>query len=357
MDPEKILKNYPSKEFWITNTAGWTFAATLNIISQYLGNNFDVVKAIFGVIPMIAAFVFTSALRIYWGYKNIYSYSPQKLILVLIPQSIITTLLIVFFGVGSIVLVRDYSGNIPKLLVNNFLSLYFIVLLWIAVYFVFVYYTSLQKKEIDNLKLLNSLQQAHLTNLKNQLNPHFLFNALNNIRSLIREDAEKSRAMITSLTDILRYSLNSRNEQKILLNSEIEFIREYLRLEHLHMEDRLNYQIEIVEKAANALIPPMIVQLLVENSIKHGISKSVEPGTISIHATIENEELIIKVKNSGELVSKRTDDNTGVGLSNLTERIKLLYGNKAKFELQQVNGFVSATLKLPLEYINESINS
>lgn len=357
MDSEKILKNYPSKEFWITNTAGWTFAAALNIISQYLGNNFDMVKAIFGIIPMIAAFLFTSLLRIFWGYKNIYSYPPQKMVLVLIPQSIITTLLIVFFGVGSIVLVRSYSGNIPKLLVNNFLSLYFIVLLWIAVYYVFIYYTSLQKKEIDNLKLLNSLQQAHLTNLKNQLNPHFLFNALNNIRSLIREDAEKSRTMITSLTDILRYSLNSRNEQKVMLKNEIEFIHEYLRIEHLHMEDRLNYSLEVSEEAETALIPPMAVQLLVENSIKHGISKSEMPGTLSINVHIENEVLIIRVKNSGELVAKKTDDNTGVGLSNLTERIKLLYENKAKFELQQVNGFVSAILKLPLEYRNESINS
>lgn len=357
MDQEKILKNYPSKEFWITNTAGWTFAAALNIISQYLGNNFDLVKAIFGIIPMIAAFVFTSALRIYWGYKNIYSYSPQKLVIVLIPQSIITTLLIVFFGVGSIVLVRGYSGNIPKLLVSNFLSLYFIVLLWIAVYYVFIYYTSLQKKEIDNLKLLNSLQQAHLTNLKNQLNPHFLFNALNNIRSLIREDAEKSRTMITSLTDILRYSLNSRNEQKVMLKNEIDFIHEYLRIEHLHMEDRLNYSFEVSEKAETVLIPPMAIQLLVENSIKHGISKSIMPGTLSINVYIESEELIIEVKNSGELIAKNPTEETGVGLNNLKERIKLLYGNKSKFELQQLDGFVLATLILPLEYRNESNNS
>ncbi len=354
MDSKKILKNYPSKKFWITNTVGWGFAAMANIISQYLGNNFDVSRAFLGIIPMFFSFVFTSILRLYWGYKNVYTYNPWKLIIILIPQSIITTSLIVFWGIGSILLLKNYSGSIPKLLVNNFLSLYFIVLFWIAVYFVVIYYTSLRKKEIDNLKLLNSLQLAHLTNLKNQLNPHFLFNTLNNIRSLILEDTGRSRAMITSLTDILRYSLNSRNEQKVLLKDEIEFIREYLLLEHLHMEDRLNYNINLDDKATNALIPPMTIQLLVENSIKHGISKSVEQGYISIEVKIENEQLVIIVKNSGELITRISADNTGVGLSNLTGRINLLYGSKAQFEIEQVDGFVLASLILPLEYTNEN---
>ncbi|KUO62857.1 hypothetical protein APF79_08900 [bacterium BRH_c32] len=361
MDKGKILKNSPSKGFWIANILGWSIGSIINFITQFIRSNANLESAILAFLPFIFGLIFTTLLRYYWGKIDIYNYSIKKLILVLIPHSLILNFFLILFGIGSIIIIRHILGtetkNILNLFILNYLSTYILILLWIAIYFLVIYYFSMKKKEIDNLQLINSLQSSQLLNLRNQLNPHFLFNALNNIRSLIREDSERARAMIGSLTDTLRYSLRSSKNQKVLLSSEIEFVEEYLKLEHLHMESRLSYKIVIPEDSKNCLIPPMIIQLLAENAIKHGLSKLPDGGELTIEVTKSSNKLNITVINSGNYDSSNPSNPEGVGIKNILNRIDMLYKENSSFSINQIDDSVIAKLILPIEYENESINS
>ncbi len=349
MDKRTILKNAPSGKFFITNIIGWSIVALINLIFQSIRTNFDFERALFGIFPMAWGFVFTTALRYYWGIRDVYSKKPNRIIIGIIPQSIITTILIVVTGIGTILLLRDYSTSPVTLMINNFLSLYPVILLWITIYFLFIYYIANREKELANLRLINSLQAARLDSLRAQLNPHFLFNTLNNIRSLIREDGERARDMISSLTDILRYSLTSRNEQKVTLKNEAGFLTEYLKLESLHMEERLKYEINISAECERALVPPMIVQLVAENAIKHGLSKLKEGGVINISVSREESNLKIKVSNTGTLAVEKGNAEGGVGIANIKDRLSILYGKDASFSLYQEGNLVNALITLPFE--------
>lgn len=349
MDKRTILKNAPSGKFLVTNLIGWSIVALINLIFQSIRTNFDFERALFGIFPMAWGFVFTTALRGYWGIRDVYSKKPNRIILGIIHQSVITTIFIVVTGIGTILLFRDYSTSPVALMINNFLSLYPVILLWITIYFLFIYYIANREKELANLKLINSLQAARLDSLRAQLNPHFLFNTLNNIRSLIREDGERAREMITSLTDILRYSLASRNEQKVSIKNEISFLNEYLLLESLHMEERLTYEINISTECESALVPPMIIQLVAENAIKHGLSKLRDGGNINISVTKNDGLLKILVTNNGSLITIKEDEKSGVGIANIKDRLAILYGRESSFSLFQDGNSVNALITLPFE--------
>ncbi len=357
MDKRKILKNTPSKIFWIANSAAWLAAALLNFLFQLFRTSFDVDRSLYSFFPMIWCYILTTLLRFYWGIIDIYKFKPARLIFTVIPQVILATVLVVSFGIGSILLLRTTPGNIPLLMLNNFLSILPINLLWSTFYFLYVYYILTRKKEIDNLRLINSLQIARLESLKAQLNPHFLFNTLNNIRSLIREDKERARDMISSLTDILRYSLTQKAENKTTVKDEIVFLDQYLILEKLHMEERLKYSINTEQDCINALVPPMIMQILAENSIKHGISRLPEGGEIDITISKKGDLLFISVSNTGSLSEDKSGKGNGIGIENIIERLRLLYENKASFRLENSGNRVTAFLEIPYEVKNENSHS
>lgn len=345
MDKEKILSYLPSRNFNIVNLSVWLAVLVLNVLFQFI-NTQDFSRALYSIIPLVWCYIFTTLLRIFWAKNNIYKLNPKKLILILIPHSLIITSLIVILGIGLIILIRqDFNRNILLLMLNNFFSIYPVIVLWITFYFLIIYYKNLITKENDNLKLQNALQESLLLNLKNQLNPHFLFNALNDIRSLIREDPEKARTMINSLTDILRYSLNLSGRQYVNLSNEISFLQEYLVLEKLHMENRLTYEINIESSVTGALIPPMILQLLVENAIKHGINKIPTGGKITITGEKFEDKLRLRVTNDG----KFQEGSAGIGIQNIKNRLTLLYGNKSSFIIKQENNNVKAEIFIPLE--------
>lgn len=157
----------------VVNILGWSIGAIINFIVQYFRTNANIESAILAFLPFIFGLIFTTLLRYYWGKIDIYNYSIKKLILVLIPHSLIVNFLIILFGIGSIIIIRYIFGyetkNILNLFVINYLSTYLLILLWIAIYFLVVNYFSMKKKEIDNLQLINSLQSSQLLNLSNQI--------------------------------------------------------------------------------------------------------------------------------------------------------------------------------------------
>lgn len=229
---------------------------------------------------------------------------------------------------------------------------------WQSIYFFYHSLDRVQRMQIEQLRMAANVKEAELRALKSQVNPHFLFNSLNSLRALIDEDAPRAREAVTRLANILRYSLQSGQVETVLLKDELQAVEDYLALEQIRHEERLHVRWEVADEARLQPIPPMLLQTLVENAVKYGISTRREGGLVTISARIENDILNIRVSNPGELASPanqasaKAGSSTGVGLRNASERIKLLYGDQATLQLlAEPAGCVTAEVSLPFKSI------
>lgn len=217
-------------------------------------------------------------------------------------------------------------------------------LLWGGLYFAFIFIEKSRQQEIQNLMWDVSKNEIELKNLRAQLNPHFLFNSLNSIRALVGLDPEQAKTAITRLSTLLRHSINLGKQQLIKLSDELELVKNYLELEKIRFEERLQIRYEIDENTLNCEIPPLMLQTIAENSIKHGISKSIEGGEIKISAKMEGKTLKLEIRNEGKLNDTLAEN--GVGIANTKKRLELLYGEKASFEIDQEGPEVTARINI-----------
>ena len=214
------------------------------------------------------------------------------------------------------------------------LNLLMVFLMWSIFYFSFHYFEISRKSQVAQLKTEHALKEAELIALKAQINPHFLFNALNNIRALILENPMKAREMVSNLSELLRYSIQFNQQEMVLLKDEMEIVKDYLDLESVQYEDRLTYRLEIAPNTLEQKIPPMVVQLLVENAVKHGISQLQNGGKIKVQTHLDNEDLIIEVTNTGQLKNEHTEQ--GIGIRNALDRIRILFAIDPYFDLSGI---------------------
>ena len=223
-----------------------------------------------------------------------------------------------------------------------------IFFLWSALYFIYNYFGRYNK----SLKLEASVKEIELNNLKSQLNPHFIFNALNSIRALVDENPTKSKEAINQLSNILRNSLVTEKKGLISFDDELKVVKDYLGLESIRFEERLRTEFEIDPESNQFLVPPLMVQTLVENGIKHGISKLKEGGVIQVKTKVDHDFLKIYIRNSGHFQlngAKKTEG--GLGLENTRQRLKLIYGEEASFRiLTENNSFVLTEIIIPHLY-------
>ncbi len=224
----------------------------------------------------------------------------------------------------------------PFQLLQVFLNFSKPVTIWLLIYFFYKYAQRQLLIQRKNDQLEIAVQESEGRVLRAQMNPHFVFNALNSIRALILENPQKARNSINQLSKLLRNSLITERKKMIPLSEEIETIKDYLELEIIRYEDRLQFHIQIEEGCEKALIPPMMIQTLMENSIKHGISKEVDGGKISLIAKKLDDFLDIKVQNPGKIQSPKTSHGTRLGLENSKHRIQLMFGENAQLSLDQI---------------------
>lgn len=221
-----------------------------------------------------------------------------------------------------------------------------LISMWVLCYLAIKLLLKLNKDRLERLELNDSLKQARLNTLKGQINPHFMFNSLNNIRGLMLEDVERSREMLTKLSEMLRYSLTENDINATSLEQELEIVNHYIDLSKIQLEDRLQFRKEVDPHSLGVEIPPMLVQLLVENAVKHGISVLKQGGEVMLKTWVGEGALHIEVLNDGKL--KSGGDSTGLGLKNIRQRLKLLYGTGAKFTIAQQGPQVLAKIKIPV---------
>ena len=229
-------------------------------------------------------------------------------------------------------------ANIP------YFSAMFVI--WLFIVLVIKAYDYNKNITLKQFKLEGSLKESQLNSLKGQINPHFMFNSLNNIRGLMLEDVSKSRDMLTKLSEMLRYSLIKNDVNSIALEEELDMVENYIALSKIQFEDRLEFVKEVDPNSLSVSIPPMIIQLLVENAAKHGIANLIKGGTITLITNRTEDYLHIIVRNTGKL--KIVKGSTQLGLKNIKQRLRLLYGNLAEFSLDEIEDEVVANIKIPM---------
>jgi len=269
-----------------------------------------------------------------WLSINIGRVIPRLLLAILL-SSILYAL--VAAGINSLFL--DIQIDSVEGLWINILSpiIYSIVLyiIWTSIYFLYHYLESNNR----SLKYEAAMNEMHLNQLKSQLNPHFIFNALNSMRALVDEEPKKAKVAITQLSNILRNSLITDMKRVVNFKDELNTVKDYLALEAIRFEERLQVEYDISPGSEYYEVPPMMLQTITENAIKHGVSNLLNGGLIHISTTINNSVMTVKIRNSGQLHNsiKSGRKGTRVGLVNTQERLKLIYGEGATFKMYNEN--------------------
>lgn len=250
----------------------------------------------------------------------------------------------------------DFSYWINKmvLVLSGGFSYFILFFIWNLIYFMFHYVTKSQKQQMDTLRLESLVKELELQTIKAHINPHFIFNSLNSIRALVDENPQRARKAVTELSNILRSSMHAEKLETVPLEKELSIVKDYLALENMRFEDRLKVEYEIDEDTLNLPVPPMMLQTLVENAIKHGISRQINGGVVKVSSEIRGNYYELMVQNTGQLNGNANAD--GFGISSTTSRLSLMYGSRGKFDIRQINGsMVEARVLIPIQ--NEGINN
>lgn len=200
----------------------------------------------------------------------------------------------------------------------------------------------------ETARLNEQLSKAQLNALRRQIEPHFLFNALNAIAGLVREERNDAAVtMVVELSDFLRRVVNDSERQQVLLSEELEFTRKYLDIQKARFADRLEFSVDVPEELLSAQVPSLILQPMVENGVKHGIAKRVQGGAIRISAAQANGMLSLRIYNEGPSLFADWMEKSGIGMENVRTRLESLYGKAFELTLRNHRSGVEAIVSLP----------
>ena len=333
--------------YWVFQIVGWTTYTILNVVGIRLSSaNFTVIMAV----PIITeSFYFFLTTHIYrdLSKKKEWLQLPTgqlfpRVLLATVAMAVSVYLLRIFVSF----LLDIYSPDMwsPVNLIGNVIANIIILTLWSSVYYAFHYF----EKNTQSLKYEVAMNEMKLNQLKAQLNPHFIFNALNSIRALVDEEPKKSKRAINHLSNILRTSLVLDKKRLTSLREEIDTTKDYLALESIRFEERLQTEFNIEPGTERIMVPPMMVQTLVENGIKHGISKLKEGGKVTVGAHLKKANIIIEIRNTGHY-NKNKINGTGHGLRNTRQRLDLIFGESANLRIfNETESVVLTSVKIPI---------
>jgi hypothetical protein len=342
--------------YWSLQIGGWSLYAIVQVVSSILASGVTTPnRIVFLIYESLLALLLTHLFRVFL--------EPRKWLSITIPALVFRVMISVFV-LGVIVYFlrlpisfmlglfdREVAFDLAR--IWGLSSVYAVIFfLWFVLYFTFHYFDRYNK----SLKYEASMVQIELNNLKSQLNPHFIFNALNSIRALVDENPKKSKLAINQLSNILRSSLASDKKGFSKFEDELKIVKDYLGLESIRFEERLQTEFDIHPASQEFYVPSLMIQTIVENGIKHGISKLTAGGIIQVKTTVENDFLKIHIRNTGHMNSVQANGE-GLGLKNTIQRLKLIYGDEASFRIvNENNNFVLTEIVLPQNIKYESIN-
>ena len=345
--------NFGTKRYWIFQVGGWAIFAVTNLFFALLYGEVPITYfyRLFFFLTLGLAFSHLMREFIYQMQVLFKPVSTQILQLILL-----TFISASFFAITySVILDRldlfiselKNKSFFTKVLSNTF-SAVLVFFIWNCLYFIYHFIEKSRREQLNTLQLEALIKELELKTIKAHINPHFIFNSLNSIRALIDENPVRARNAITELSNILRSSMAADKSETVSFEKELNIVKDYLALENMRFEDRLKVQYEIDEDTLDQPVPPMMLQTLVENAIKHGISKHISGGVIKIISDYKNQYHQLAVQNTGQL-NGYVNGAEGFGLSSTQNRLGLLYGDKASFEIRQMTpSIVEARVLIPV---------
>lgn len=360
-DVTQKLMTHSNYQFWALNLFGWAGYGFFVSLGAILWGEDLGVKLAYGAMATATGVLLSMGMRA--CYHRFWDFPPIQRGLYSLLVVMVATGLWSYLKMETLFELLDLINpeNKKETSLSEYLSWYtysfFILLSWAALYFGIKYYKMLQQEKQRTLKATSMAHEAQLKMLRYQLNPHFLFNTLNAISTLILESETKTaNMMVVELSKFLRYSLENDPMQRIDLSQEIAALELYLNIEKVRFEERLKLDIIIDEEAKEALVPSLLLQPLVENSIKYAVSKNENGGAIKIEAKVFAGQLLIELCDDGPgitLVNGKLPDFSGVGLRNFRERLKEIYGinHNCTFGHCEPHGF-KVNIRIPYETRN-----
>lgn len=341
----------PLSRYWKCQLAGWFIAASANFLLQLLQPDVRVVQQLFANLTFITFGVASShGLRLSYRKLQLIELPMLRMIVPVLLLSLLATAAVILCSLTLLSLTFAAPASLfnARVMLANLVGIYPIMLIWSSLYLASQYLRRWRKSELDKLELAHALKDAQLNTLIGQINPHFMFNALNNIRALMLESVPQARDSLTLLANVLRYGLTAPNQSLVPLQSELETVHNFVALAGIQYEQRLQWQTRIEVIPAHFHIPPMMIQMLIENAIKHGIAQRKDGGRLKLHIYQQQHQLCIRVTNDGNLKPGASAAvSTQLGLKNIAQRLQLLYQHQASFHLYEQSGTVIADLRIP----------
>ncbi len=358
----KTLKsNTTTSLYWKCQLIGWSIVSVYWAYTVYTRDNYGILYTLLNYALDISIGVFLTHMYRRFALKAKWSSLPiKKLLICLVPTIILLAVLYVLINNLKWYAYWTFIAGEDK---NFFEAIIYwdpilltglrLMSIWILAYHLYHYYQKEVVTAKENAKLSLLIKQTQLDNLTAQLNPHFLFNSLNSIKSLVIENPNVARRAIDLLSDLLRSSLYEKDNDLITIKQELSLVNDYIELEKLRFEERLKLKTTINDALKSVKIPSLSIQLLVENAIKHGIDLKIGGGVIMLTIQKIENNIVIKVENPGIF---KANKNSGLGLKNLRQRLDIQYKGKASFSLKEIDKErVLAEITIPITIENEPV--
>jgi hypothetical protein len=336
--------------YWAVQLAGWTLYAAVFGLSLWLGGKYTEGHGWALLITVLIGLVVSHALRAMLLRQRL-TERPMGLAL---PRLALVALSLGAAAALVQVLLHDllFRAAEPILggpaagIVELVISWTILLLGWGICYFAWHWFVRGRREEIRSLRLESANREGQLANLRAQLNPHFMFNALNGIRALIDEDPARAKLAITQLSSILRNAMATVKRPTVPLGEELDIVKAYLELERMRFEERLRTRFEVEAGLEREPVPPMLLQTLVENAVRHGIARLTEGGEVVVAAHRVMSGIVLSVRNSGVYTPGQVN-GSGIGLAGTRKRLAMIYGEGAGLHITNRDGMVVTEVELP----------
>jgi two-component system LytT family sensor kinase len=339
-------------KFTLFQFFGWGLFALFNIYIARLTGELSRGVLLVNLLLACGGWMLSSLFRAFLIQRNWPSLPTEKLLPRIVPALLLGATLYTawYYLLAALILPGEAGLPAPGRIAASWISAGLLLSIWTGLYFAWLYIENSRAALIRRLQLEAGMKDLEIRTMRSQLQPHFLFNALNSIRALIDEEPELARLALTKMAHILRKSI-TRQQATDTLSSELELVRDYLDLEKIRFEERLQVEEDIAPETLDIPVPTMMLQTLVENAVKHGISKLERGGRILISTRLEGGQLLLDIRNTGTLPKAgqaQHAESLGFGLHSSRQRLQHLYGEKASLQLLEQGGEVCVHITLPI---------
>ncbi|MEO8588266.1 MAG: histidine kinase [Flavobacteriales bacterium] len=355
--PIGIMRRSLRPIYWATQLAGWGLYIGFFLLLSYLDGSYEPTKLrgwvlVFAIGVGISHAMRAVIVRNQWLDHSVGFTLPRLMLSALLLG---VSAFIVEGAVHDLLFPADGSHftGAPLDLLGNVINWTLLLFIWSFAYFAYIYFIRHRRDEIRNLRLETANRDNQLNALRAQMNPHFMFNALNGIRALIDENPEQAKRAITQLSAILRNAMATVKRKTVPLGEEVDIVKAYLALEAMRFEERIRVHFDVDASLEREPVPPMLVQTLVENAVRHGIAKLPQGGDLYIAAHRGLDHLVVSVKNTGHYEPGHIS-GTGIGLRNTRKRLEMLYGTNARLAITNQDGMVITEVEIPLRSTRET---